>query len=119
MKPDNVKVNDVLYDCHKHQAGNTTMRVMGVWEVRILRIEMVDAPAPFRRFIVSWNGNSPEKYYDRDIEKLRKYPPEFYRYDVCGGKKCSYCCRREIDGHSETCCHPREVERRAKREKKP
>jgi hypothetical protein len=65
----------VLLDIHSHQMGNTKMRELGCWDVRIIKKDSLGAE-------VSWNGNRPEYWYARDIEKLYVNPPKAYR-DQC------------------------------------
>lgn len=64
-----VKPGDILYDCHTHRAGNTKMRVMGVWQVRVIS---VDEAGGF--VVASWNGNKPERYYTSSIRRWRRTP---------------------------------------------
>ncbi len=67
IKFDSVKVGDVLYDCHKRRMGNTTVRAMGTWTVKI--VEKVEGGC-----WVSWNGNARQFYGTRKVEKLRRSP---------------------------------------------
>lgn len=55
-----LKAGDVVYDAHKVRAGNTMMRRMGVWRVRIVEVD-----ADGGRVLASWNGNPPRWYYAR------------------------------------------------------
>lgn len=67
IKFESVKVGDILYDCHKHRVGNTTMRAMGTWKVKILSKTENGCG-------VSWNGN-PEQWWPRySVERLRRKP---------------------------------------------
>jgi hypothetical protein len=62
-----IKVGDVLWDCHKVRQGNTTVRKMGAWQVRILEID------PERRSaMASWNGNRPMRYSEGALKRLRR-----------------------------------------------
>jgi hypothetical protein len=67
VKYELVKAGDELYDCHRYRMGNTMCSRMGTWRVRILEIK--DGGA-----MVSWNGNGPEFYPRRRIERLRRKP---------------------------------------------
>jgi len=67
IKFEKIKAGDVLWDYHSVRAGNTTMRRWGNWRVRIIEI---DHAAGFA--IVSWNGNQPQKWFRRQLEKLRR-----------------------------------------------
>jgi hypothetical protein len=69
IKFETVKAGDVLYDYHSEQAGNTTMRRWGNWTVRVIEVNYEKRTA-----LVSWNGNPPRKYYERQICRLRRSP---------------------------------------------
>lgn len=62
-----IKAGDTLWDCHRTRAGNTTMRVMGCWQVKVISVDTVRSNA-----LVSWNGNPARVYSERDIGKLRR-----------------------------------------------
>ena len=51
-----LKPGMVVYDAHSQKMGNTTMRTMGVWPVKIVEVHE-------NSVIASWNGNAPRKYY--------------------------------------------------------
>lgn len=71
INPDLVKVGDILYDVHRHKMGNTTMSCLGCWTVRIIEI----IPNTYgNAYLVSWNGNRPEKWYADRIRRLRRSP---------------------------------------------
>lgn len=74
IKPELVKVGDVLWDCHRYKMGNTTMSAMGSWEVEILDIGDQSKPIHMRTFIVRWNGNEPRRQSYAYIAKLRRSP---------------------------------------------
>ena len=78
VKFEKIKEGDVLYDRHTYRMGNTTVRCIGEWEVKIYRLDS-DQKGAF----VSWNGNS-EQYYTRSaLEKLytwSMYDPGVIRY---------------------------------------
>jgi hypothetical protein len=77
INPDLVKEGDVLFDVHRTKMGNTAMSRMGWWTVRVLRIEAYDsAGRQRRRFIVSWNGNREQTYYEHQIRRLRRSKPK-------------------------------------------
>ena len=53
-----LNVGDVVYDAKKVRQGNTTIRRLSVWSVRIVEINLE------RKFVMaSWNGNPPQKFY--------------------------------------------------------
>ena len=63
-----IQPGDVLYDAHLVGMGNTTMRTLAVFTVRIMRVAENGA-------WVSWNGN-PERFYsERSLKKLRTTKP--------------------------------------------
>lgn len=72
---DKIKDGDILYDCHKHYAGNTRMKVWGSWPVRVIRVD-------FNAALVSWNGNPPAVWSRRRLEKLRRTPRKEANYGL-------------------------------------
>lgn len=74
MKFDKLEVGMELYDVHSYKMGNTTVRSLGVWRVRVKEID-----AEKRRALCSWNGNSPKWYWERDIAKLKATEPVLIR----------------------------------------
>lgn len=68
-----IKPGMTLLDIHSERAGNTKMRRLGLWKVRIIS---VDAEA--QTAIVSWNSNPPRKWSKGQLEKLYiKEPPSY------------------------------------------
>ena len=65
-----LKPGQILYDVHGYQRGNTTMRAVGVWLVRVIEVDMER-----RRALVSWNSNSPEWRYERQISRYKVNDP--------------------------------------------
>jgi hypothetical protein len=70
MKFEKLTPGMVLYDVHKERMGNTTMRSVGVWPVKIVSLDVVKQTA-----MASWNGNPPQLYFRRGLEKLRAKAP--------------------------------------------
>lgn len=66
-----IKVGDNLWDAHRVRQGNTTIRRMGNWPVTIKEID-----AERRRALVSWNGNTPKWWGERQIKSLRRSKKE-------------------------------------------
>jgi hypothetical protein len=64
-----IRVGETLYDCHMHRMGNTTMRKMGTWVVKVIAIYPEKQTA-----LVSWNGNRPEVWGLTRMQKLRRTP---------------------------------------------
>lgn len=57
MKFDKLKPGMVVYDVAKTKMGNTPLRTVSVYNVRILEVDLE------RRVVtVSWNGNAPRTY---------------------------------------------------------
>lgn len=71
MKFEKIKAGDRLYDVHSERAGNTTIRRQGVWDVRVISVNPEKRTA-----VVSWNGNPPQTYYERQLTKLRASEPK-------------------------------------------
>jgi hypothetical protein len=53
-----LKSGDVVYDARKVRQGNTTIRRLSVWAVRI-----IDVDAEGGKVIASWNGNPAKAYH--------------------------------------------------------
>lgn len=73
IKFEKIKPGMELLDIHSEKMGNTTMRRLGMWKVRVIS---VDAEA--RTAMVSWNGNRPRLYTRRDLERLYTKPTKKY-----------------------------------------
>jgi hypothetical protein len=83
MKFDKIIPNMVLYDVHSYRMGNTCLRSVGVWTVVIKSIDKDK-----RKAVVSWNGNSPEVWSERELVRLKSSAPFLIRTSI--GR-----CRRE------------------------
>lgn len=68
-----IKPGMTLLDIHSERAGNTTMRRIGLWEVRILSVNEKNESA-----VVSWNNNAEQVYYKRQLERLYTKPTKAY-----------------------------------------
>ena len=66
-----VKAGDILYDVHRERMGNTTMSRLGCWTVEVIDIDHEEGRATVR-----WNGNRPQTYFVRQIERLRRSIPK-------------------------------------------
>jgi len=75
MKFEKLKPGMVLYDVHSEPLGNTTMRTIGVWEVRVISIHPNEKLPWCSYAMCSWNTNKPEMYGRERIEKLRVKKP--------------------------------------------
>lgn len=72
IKFEKIQPGMVLLDIRTEQAGNTTMRRIGVWDVRVISVN-----AEKRTAVVSWNGNREKTMYARDLQKLyARVPPK-------------------------------------------
>lgn len=65
IKFEKIQAGMTLYDRHKYKMGNTTLRSIGEWSVRVLEVYCEKRQAK-----VSWNGNTPEVYRERDLTSL-------------------------------------------------
>lgn len=71
MKFEKIQAGQTLFDVHSYRTGNTTLRSVGVWPVKILSVHPESRTA-----MVSWNGNGPERMYEASLAKLRAKEPE-------------------------------------------
>ncbi len=74
MKFEKIKAGDTLYDVHSYRMGNTTIRTVGVWSVRVVEVNHATRCA-----LVSWNGNMPEMYSERTLTRLKTKEPVLER----------------------------------------
>jgi hypothetical protein len=70
MTFDKLKPGMILYDVHAYTMGNTSMRSIGVWAVKVIEVH------ENRTITASWNGNASRKMYESDWKKLRLKKPE-------------------------------------------
>ena len=64
----------ILFDIHSHRMGNTTMRQLGKWTVKVISVDV-----EHRTAMVSWNGNHPEEWSERQLRKLYTAETKAYR----------------------------------------
>lgn len=64
-----VKAGDVLYDVHRYKTNGGSKQ--GCWRVKIYEIDYEKGTA-----MASWNTNPPQKYFRRQIERLRRSQPK-------------------------------------------
>jgi hypothetical protein len=117
----NLKAGDVLYDCHRHKAGNTKCSVDGVWTCVVREVGSEDS----KRFdgttrtrhwaMISWNGNPARRYYDSVA--FTRWPKEWNKQSVFGEAKCALCCGYKSEGHRPDCEHPGAIRARKRAEK--
>jgi hypothetical protein len=61
----------VLYELRRQKMGNTTVSRTACFTVRVVEV------APDHSFIMaSWNNNSPRKYREGDVKRLKVKKPE-------------------------------------------
>lgn len=65
IKFERLQTGRTYYERHREKMGNTTMSKLGEWSVHIKEIDAVKETA-----LVSWNGNRPEKWHRRELERL-------------------------------------------------
>ena len=82
MTLDKLEPGMVVYDVHSYRMGNTTIRSVGAWEVRIVSVDVE------RRCVVaSWNHNPPSTYYKSSWSKWRLKKPRLVDTGFCGQKR--------------------------------
>lgn len=91
MKLEKLKPGMIVYDVHKTQMGNTTMRTVGVWPVHIVSVDVENQTVEAR-----WNHNPVQKYRGRAIGKWRAKEPLL----ITGRFGCArLATREEIKAH--------------------
>lgn len=74
MKFDKLQPGMVLYDVHSQKMGNTSIRTLGTWSVRVIEVD-----AERRRALASWNGNRAEWHGEAWFSKLKAERPHLIR----------------------------------------
>ena len=77
MKIESLKEGMEVYDVHSHRMGNTVLRTLGCWDVRIVSIDLED-----HTVMASWNGNAVRKYYQGDWSRWRLNKPNMIRNSI-------------------------------------
>lgn len=70
MKIEKLKPGMTVYDVHAYTMGNTKIRSLGVWPIRIISIDLA-----VKRVTASWNSNSPRTYGVHEIAKWKETQP--------------------------------------------
>lgn len=70
MKLEKMKPGMVVYDCHSYKMGNTNMRSLGIWTVKIISVNLEK-----RTVNASWNHNGEKTYYQGDYKKWTEKKP--------------------------------------------
>jgi hypothetical protein len=73
MKFEKIQAGVTLLDIHSERMGNTTMRELGLWTVKVISVD----PAT-RSAMVRWNGNPERRWSARQLEKLVVKPGKSY-----------------------------------------
>lgn len=68
MKLSSLKPGDIVFDVQKTKMGNTTLKTISVYRVKI--IEVNDS-----HVVASWNGNTPKKFGEMAVSKWKKKEP--------------------------------------------
>jgi hypothetical protein len=69
IKFEKVEPGMVLLDIHSHKMGNTTLRELGCWEVKVISVDVTARTA-----MCSWNGNPARIYRESDFKRLYTKP---------------------------------------------
>ncbi len=79
MKFESLKENTIVYDCHSYKMGNTKMRTLGIWTIKVISIDKEK-----RIVMAAWNGNAPRTYGAESVKKWLRDKPQLMR-TVMGG----------------------------------
>lgn len=75
IKFEKIEPGMTLLDIHSEQMGNTTIRQLGCWDVKVISVDKEKRSA-----LVSWNGNPSRVWYQRQLERLYREDKEPKRY---------------------------------------
>ena len=70
MKYNSLIQGGTYYTVTRHKMGNTTISTVSVHAVIVISLDSVRETV-----IASWNGNTPQKYYEHQYKKWRKTKP--------------------------------------------
>lgn len=93
MKIENLEPGMIVYDVHSTKMGNTSLKSMGVWNVKIVSIDLERQSVE-----CSWNGNPPRSVYRKTWSKWRKEKPLLI---TSGMGRQRLATREEIKAHKE------------------
>lgn len=74
MKFEKLRPGATVYDVGRHKMGNTTVSTVAVWNVHVISVDDEKRTA-----VVSWNGNPPKTFGERQIRALREREPLLVR----------------------------------------
>lgn len=63
-----LKPGQIVWNIRRHKMGNTTVRTLSVYEIRVISVGEFSV-------LASWNGNPAKHYTQRDIEKWKLKQP--------------------------------------------
>jgi hypothetical protein len=69
MNISDLKPGQVMFDVHSYKMGNTTVRSLGVWRVKIIEVDVLGT-----YFMASWNNNGPKKHFSVPSNWKKKEP---------------------------------------------
>ncbi len=78
MKIESLKEGMTVYDVHSHRMGNTVLRTLGCWQVKIVSID-----PEHQSVMASWNGNAVRNYYRGDWSRWRLKEPVMVKIGFC------------------------------------
>ncbi len=70
MKFEKLQPEMTVYDVDTYTMGNTRMKSVGVWSVRVVSID-----ADSRSVMASWNSNPAKRFYAHSVKKWREKRP--------------------------------------------
>ena len=82
MKIEKIKPDMTVYDCHSQKMGNTTVRSLGIWTVKIVSVDVEKRVVRAR-----WNGNEERSYFQSSYSKWTEKKPILIRTHVGGWRK--------------------------------
>lgn len=91
MKLEKLQPGQIVFDVHSYRMGNTTMRTMGCWSVRIVAVDLERGTVR-----ASWNHNDITTYYQRSWSKWREKKPLMMPVGSYGKRLAT---REEIKAH--------------------
>jgi len=74
MKFEKLSPGMVVFDVHSYRMGNTKLRSVGVWNIKVIEIATSE-----RSVWASWNSNPPRRYYESEVKKWREKKPMLVR----------------------------------------
>ena len=70
MKLERIEVGATVYDVGRRKMGNTTMKTVCVWPVRVIEVDLTA-----RTVKAAWNFNPARIYTEREFSKWRAEKP--------------------------------------------